>query len=115
VGWRGQSFLTPSSSVEKLVSDWSTAILAVGQAGILPAVARKTTGKMLAAASWKPVPRPAHLLFNRATLSLSGGSVSIDGDEVFSLLPERLLAYVRRISLPPSFVVGFSLFFIRVL
>jgi len=49
-------------SVKKLGSDWSTAILAVGQAGILPAVARKTTGKMLAAASWKPVPRPAHLL-----------------------------------------------------
>ncbi len=59
-------FMKWVSSVEKLVSDWSTAILAVGQAGILPAVARKTTGKMLAAASWKPMPRPAHLLFNRA-------------------------------------------------
>ena len=32
-------FMRWLGSVEKLVSDWSTAILAVGQAGILPAVA----------------------------------------------------------------------------
>jgi hypothetical protein len=47
--------------------NWSTAILAVGQAGILPAVARKTTGKMpVGPTGWKPVPRPAYLLFNKA-------------------------------------------------
>jgi len=84
MGWREQLFLTLSSTVENLVSDWSTAILAVGQAGILPAVARKTTGKMpVGPTGWKPVPRPAHLLFNTATLSFRrGDSVSIDGDEL---------------------------------
>jgi len=43
----------------------STAILAVGRAGILPAVAGETTGKMpVGPTGWKPVPQSANG-FNR--------------------------------------------------